>query len=82
MEKAVCHDFSIGPRVSVLEKIADDEESNMVAPRGPLIEIDAEKLRACAEPDVPFLDEFSCKRIEKRFTGLDAAAGKMPSVNI
>ena len=67
MEEAVCHYFTVGTRVSVLEKIADDEQSNMVAPRGPFVEVDAEKLRSCAQPNVPFLGELSCKRILKRF---------------
>ena len=82
MEEAVCNDFTIGARVSVLEKIADDEQSDMVAPRGSFVEVDAEELRACTEPDVSFLDELSCKRFEKRLAGLYTAAEKMPSVNI
>ena len=82
VEEAVRNDFTIGARVSVLEKIADDEQSDMVAPRGSFVEVDAEELRACTEPDVSFLDELSCKRFEKRFAGLYTAAGKMPSVNI
>src|SRR4029078_13334046 len=82
VEETVCHDFAVGTWVPVLEKIADDEQGDMVAPRGPFVKVDAEKLRRCAEPDVSFLGELPCKRIEKRFAGLHAAAGKMPSDNI
>lgn len=74
--------FMIGARVAVLDKIAHDEQSDMIAPRDTFVEVNAEEPRSCAEPDVSFLGKLSHKRREKRLAGLDTAAGKMPSVNI
>jgi 3',5'-cyclic AMP phosphodiesterase CpdA len=75
-------DFAVCLLGHCLREMTDDVDRDMIAPRGPAVEIDSQQHNGPGEMDIAFLPQLLCQRRFEGFARLHAATGHMPACHI
>src|SRR5215218_11407185 len=81
-EEARLGDLAVGRLFGDHPEIADDVDDDVIAARRTLVEEHAVQPRLADDVDPGLLAELAPGGVERRFAGLDAAAGEMPAMGI